>query len=244
MLYLYPLFQFGTVSLTHYNLWVDEMRRDGFVLPRQKLGTSFGFGLGFRASFVDVGIEPEILYTSSSGGDSEKNSGVTAYLYRKHTLLNFVFALPVGFSYPLTESFRLYAGARMLIGFSNLSVYDSTHVSVLNVHAWGVRDASLSASSVGMGMAFGGDLSISNSLALSVRVGYDILSFSGYEGEYEDRDSGGNRSSGVAYWVFNTKNNSLEVKDRQPKPDKDEVYAKEDLNGMRITLGLRFFIGR
>ncbi len=244
MLYLYPLFQFGTVSLTHYNLWVDEMRSEDFDLPNQKVGLGFGVGMGYRATFLDVGIEPAILYTSVNGGDSKKTSGATVYFHRKHSLMNFIFGLPIGFSYPLTETFRMYAGVKMLLGFSSLSVYDSSHINVLGVHTWGIREASLSASSVGMGMAFGGDVSISDKLALAVRVGYDVLSFSGYEGEYVDRDSGGNEDRGVAYWVFNTKNKSLSVKDRPPDPDKNEINAKEDLGGMRVSVGLKFSLGR
>ena len=245
MLYLYPLFQFGTVSLTHYNLWVNTVRKDGYALDHQRSGAGFGFGIGFRLSLFEVGVEPELFYTSSAGGDSEPIAGTDTYSYRRHTLINFIFAIPFGVSYPLTESFRFYGGARFLLGFSNLSVYDSLHITALGVHSWSVKDASMSSSSAGMGVYLGGDFAISDALTFFARVGYEVLSFSGYEGEYETRDSDDKSEKGAAYWVFNSKHNSIYVKDEPPKNNEnDEIYAKEDLDGLRISLGLKFFVGR
>ena len=242
MLYLYPIFQFGTVSLTHYNLWIEEMRKEGYDVPYQKSGMGFGFGMGVRVSYLEIGIEPAVFYTSSSSKAVDASSNATVTHFRRHTLTNLIFALPVGLSYPLTESFRLYAGGRVLMGFSNLSVYDSLHVVVLGIHRWSADDAAMSKSSMGMGMALGGNLKVSDRLSFTFRLGYDVLSFKGYEGSYESRASDGSTDSGVAYWVFNTKDNTIYVKDGTP--DNDEIYAKEDLNGVRIALGLRFFLGR
>ena len=242
MLYLYPVFQFGTVSLTHYNLWVDTVRKSGYTLGYQRSGVGFGLGVGLRFSLFEVGVEPGLLYTSSAGGDSEPIAGADTYFYRRHTLTNFIFAVPVGVSYPLTESFRFYGGAKFLLGFSNLSVYDSLHVTVLSLHTWRVEDASMSSSSAGLGVYVGGDFAVSDALTFFARAGYEVLSFSGYEGEYVARDSDNKTNTGAAYWVYSTKDKSVYVKDSPPS--NDEVYAKEDLNGFRISLGLKFFVGR
>ncbi len=241
-MYLYPLFQFGTVSLTHYNLWVEEMRKNGHDIPYQKAGLGFGFGMGANVSYLDIGIEPAIFYTSSSGKAVDVNSGVTSVFFRRHTLTNLLFALPIALSYPLTESFNLYAGTRLIMGLSNLSVYDSVHITVLGTHTWVVSDASMSKASMGMGMVLGGDVRVGTRLSLMVRVGYDVLSFAGYEGEYERRISNGSTDRGTAYWVFDTEDNSIYVKSKPPGDN--EIYAKENLNGMRLGLGLKFLVGR
>ena len=242
MLYLYPLFQFGTVSLTHYNLWVEEVRKNGYDIPYQRAGMGFGLGMGARVIYLEVGIEPSVFYTSSSAKVVDTSYGATGLYLRRHTLTNFLFALPVALSYPLTGSFNLYAGVRILMGFSSLSVYDSTHVTVLGGHVWVVDDASMSKASMGMGMAIGGDVKVSDRLALTVRLGYDVLSFTGYEGEHEIRSSDGSATRKTAYWIFNTKNNAIYV--NNDPPGKDEIYAKEDLNGVRFGLGVKFFVGR
>ncbi|NPA79761.1 MAG: hypothetical protein GXO29_01750 [Thermotogae bacterium] len=240
MLYFVPFFQFGTVSLTHFNRWVEKERSNDYDLPYQRSALGFGLGLGYRAYIFDVGFDGRMLYSSSGATDVPLTTGVS-FSYR-HTLLNFIFSVPVGISYPLSESFRLYAGANLLMGFSNLYVYDSLHYSIFGSNVWSTEDASLSSASTGMGVLLGGDIALSSSLSLFLRVGYEVLAFSGYKGKATYENSDGDTDEKTVYWVFNPNNNNIYL-DTSP-PGDGEVYAKEDLNGFRFSLGFKVLLGR
>ncbi|MEO0203737.1 MAG: outer membrane beta-barrel protein [candidate division WOR-3 bacterium] len=244
MLYIYPFMTFGSVALNHYNLWADRARADGSPIKNQNSAFGMGIGLGYRVQYLELGIGFSTLYTSATSNWREGSSNAYTDYTLRHSLLSFLIYLPIGLNYPLTEQFSVYFGVKPIMGFSNLSWYDSAYVYLLGLSSYGVRDASLGKSSFGLGFDFGGDFGFSRSLALYVRFGYDVINFKGYEGEYEKRLSDGTRTKKLAYLVFDTDNNTLSVKDRPYDPSKGEIPGEENLSGFRFSLGIKVGIGR
>ncbi|NPB03014.1 MAG: hypothetical protein GXO39_01180 [Thermotogae bacterium] len=243
MLYFTPFFQFGTVALTHYNEFIDTLKAEGYDVNNQRVGFGFGFEVGGKLGYLSFGVEPLIFQTSSSNLISDTSEMMITDYKFSHTLINFVFAFPIGISYPLSERFTLFAGVKPMMGISNLKTYDSLHINLGGLIMWSSQVSSMSNISAGMGILFGGDLKLSDRISLNFGLGYDVLSFSQYEGKVTIRYSNGDEEETTAYWVFNPKYKYVRVRPSNQPPNEDEVYAVEDLNGLRIKIGLKIFLG-
>ncbi len=197
--------------------------------------------MGAQFGYLRVGLEPLIFHTSVSNLISDTSESIVVDHTFSHTLLNFIFAFPIGISYPLTGNLELFVEVRPMIGVSNLRAYDSIHVNIGGLIIWASQSASMSKTSTGMGVLFGGDLRLADRIGLNFGLGYDALSFAGYKGSVTTRVSNGNEEKDDAYWVFDPKRNLIGVKN-QP-PSNGEIDAVEDLNGLRVNIGLKILLG-
>ncbi len=238
MLYIYPFVTFGSVSLNHYNLFAYN-----YKLKNQNAAYGLSLGVGYETGYLSFGITWGILYTSATSNYREGGSNAYLDYTLTHRLINYIFYIPVGLIYPLSDNFSVYVGVKPMVGFSSLRWYDSlftfTDLGFGNITSYVVRDAGLGSSSLGMGLDFGGNFMFSQSMGLYVRFGYDILNFKNYEGEQEIRYSDGSKERYLAYLIFNTKTNELSVEKEQAG-----IPGEENLSGFRFSVGVRIGLGR
>ncbi len=248
MIYLFPYFGFGTVNMVHYNNYLRTLEREFKTdVNYQRVGFGGGIGIGYRYSYFDGAFLLSTFTTSSSNRLQDETDRVFTVRTLEHRVTAFSFAFPVGISYPLVEVFSVYAGVKPAMSFSTLRVYDSlyrrTDIIIVETVNTLVADASLPSSSFSLAALFGGDLHLSQGFAFAFRMGYEILTFEGYEGDVEVRVNGDSETDNL-HWVYNKDRKEVYFKDNPPDVDSDEVYTREDMSGLRFWVGFKLFLGR